>query len=175
MYRPIVVVEYRSFVTQRQLGISGFLDHYPAKISKAWSSDSAHGQWPLLWPSEMGKRKGNTGCWSSGKWPRLAIAPSTSLALPFPIKLSSINPFISPCHCTVGQNQVVLRHLIIHFPMRSGVSEWVSEQVNEWAQWSALEKRAVRIKQMNGRCEQAGERTSEWPGAFVSIHGCFEP
>ena len=32
---------------------------------------------------------------------------------------------------TVGQNQVVLRHRIIHFPMSLGVSEWTCEQTSE--------------------------------------------
>ena len=39
---------------------------------------------------------------------------------------------------TVGQNQVDLSHLIIHFPTSSGLSKWASnvssaEQANEWA------------------------------------------
>ena len=40
---------------------------------------------------------------------------------------------------TMGQNQVVLRHLILHFPS-SGVSE---------------------------RCERTSEQTSEWPSIYV--------
>ena len=36
--------------------------------------------------------------------------------------------------CTMGQNQVILRHRIIHFPMSAGVSQ-VSERANEWAVW----------------------------------------
>ena len=32
---------------------------------------------------------------------------------------------------TMGQNQVVLRHLIMHFTTSSGVSKWANEQMNE--------------------------------------------
>ena len=46
--------------------------------------------------------------------------------------------------CTGEQNQVVLRHPIIHFPTSLGDgSEWVSEQAKEWAQRSARAKRVV--------------------------------
>ena len=40
-------------------------------------------------------------------------------------------------------------------------SEWVSEQANEWAQWSARAKRAVRSKRMSWRCEQSSEQRSK--------------
>ena len=59
-------------------------------------------------------------------------------------------------------------HLIIHFPTSEGVSE-VSERANEWAQWRARAKRAVRSKRTSERCEQTSKRTSEWPSTAV----CF--
>ena len=58
--------------------------------------------------------------------------------------------------CTVAQNQVILRHRIIHFPMSSGVSEWA----NEWAQLSTRAKHALQSKGM-----------SEWGGASEWLSG----
>ena len=66
---------------------------------------------------------------------------------------------------TVGQNQVVLRHRIIHFPTSLGVSEraneWASERMNDHS--SARAKRAVRSKRICERCERMSKRRSEWP------------
>ena len=70
----------------------------------------------------------------------------------------------------MGQNQDVLRHQIIHFPMNSGVSE----RVNKWAQ-RCKAKRAVWNKQISERCERTSEQTSEWPSTYIPILGCLEP
>ena len=48
-------------------------------------------------------------------------------------------------HGTGRQNQVVLSHRIIHFPMSLGVSE---------------------------RCQRTNERTSKWPSTYVWTPGC---
>ena len=77
-------------------------------------------------------------------------------------------------HCTAGQNQVVLGHLIIHFPTSEGVSG-VSKRANECAQQSARAKRAVWSKRTSEHCEQTSERTSKWPSAYVPILGCSAP
>ena len=67
--------------------------------------------------------------------------------------------------CTIGQNQVVLRHLIIHFSTSLGVSEQASERMSERA------KQTVRSKQMSERSECANGRA----GGPVPILGCSEP
>ena len=72
---------------------------------------------------------------------------------------------------TIGQNQIILRHRVIHCPMSLGVSE----QANEWAQRSAQAKQAVWSERMSERCKWISERTSEWPSTYVSNHGCSEP
>ena len=52
----------------------------------------------------------------------------------------------------------------VHFTEKNfRMSSGVSEQANEWAQWSTRAKQAVRSKQMSERCERTSERTSEWP------------
>ena len=58
-------------------------------------------------------------------------------------------------HCTVGQNQVVLGHLITHFPTSSGVSERASKRM------SAVERasKASRAEQANKRVVRANEQT----------------
>ena len=63
---------------------------------------------------------------------------------------------------------------IIHFPTSEGVSE-VSERANEWAQWRARAKQAVRSKRTSERCERTSEETSEWPSTYVSILVCSRP
>ena len=55
--------------------------------------------------------------------------PPIKKATPFSYHTSLIYAVI-PFQLTVGQNQVVLRHQIIHFPTSSGVSELVSEQIS---------------------------------------------
>ena len=70
---------------------------------------------------------------------------------------------------TMGQNQVALRHRIIHCPTSSGVSEWASEQM------SALAKQAVWSKWMSELCKQTRERTHKWPSTHFSILGYSEP
>ena len=64
---------------------------------------------------------------------------------------------------TMVQNTLILRLLIIHFPMSLGVSEW--------SQQSLQAKPVVWSKQMNEWCE----RMSEWTSTCVLIHGSSEP
>ena len=52
--------------------------------------------------------------------------------------------------------------------------ERVSEQTNEWAQWSAQVKRAVRSQPTSERCERRSERMSEWPVTYVLISSSSE-
>ena len=63
------------------------------------------------------------------------------------------------------------KHLIIHFPMSSGVSE----RTNEWAQRSVRAKRAMRSKRTSEQCERTSERTSEWPSTYVWVFGWSGP
>ena len=52
-------------------------------------------------------------------------------------------------------------HLMIHFPTYSGA--------NEWAQWSAQAKQALRSKQMCEGCKQMSKRIIEWPKSIGPI------
>ena len=74
--------------------------------------------------------------------------------------------------CTMGQNQVILRHQSFTFPRARGL---VSERANEWAQRSAQAKSVMRSKRMSEQCERTSERTSEWPSTYVPIPGCSAP
>ena len=49
---------------------------------------------------------------------------------PYTARMSNEEIGLSFNHCTMGQNHVILRHPIIHFPTSKGVSE-VSERANE--------------------------------------------
>ena len=51
------------------------------------------------------------------------------------------------------------------FSMSSGAGERASEWANEWAQWSARAKLAVRSKWMSERCKQINQWTSKWLSA----------
>ena len=64
-------------------------------------------------------------------------------------------------HC--GSEQPHVPAIIIHFPMISGVNEWVSDWANKWAQRRAQAKQVVRSKRFNERCKQMSKCTSEWP------------
>ena len=68
-----------------------------------------------------------------------------------------------------GQNQVDLRHRIIHFPTSSRVSEQASKQM------SAAERasNASRVEPVDERCERMSEWMSKWPGTCISILGCY--
>jgi hypothetical protein len=65
----------------------------------------------------------------------------------------------------VGQNQVVLRHRIILFPMNLGVCE----RGNKRSGARQLSEQCGASKWVSGASERANRRT------YVSIHGCFEP
>ena len=52
---------------------------------------------------------------------------------------------------TMGQNQVILRHPIIHCPTSEGVSK------------------------VSKRCKRTSKRMSEWPSTYVSILVCYRP
>ena len=65
---------------------------------------------------------------------------------------------------TVGQNQVVLRHRIFHFPMSSGVSERASEQMNAAERASE----ASSAEQANERAVRANEGASQWANGRAS-------
>ena len=58
--------------------------------------------------------------------------------------------------CTMGQNQVILRHGIIHFTTSVGVSE-VSERANEWAQRSKASKASEASSEAS-----SPEQANEW-------------
>ena len=64
--------------------------------------------------------------------------------------------------------------LRIHFSTSEGVSE-VSERANEWTQWRAWAKRAVRSKQTSEWCKRTSERTSEWPSTYIFVLLYFQP
>ena len=70
---------------------------------------------------------------------------------------------------TVGQNQVVLRHWIIHFPTSWGVSEQaskrVSERANEWSQQRA--SKASSAKQVNEWAVQGNKRTDKQAAQYL--------
>ena len=53
-------------------------------------------------------------------------------------------------------------------------SEWASERTNEWVQWSARAKQAVRSKQRSERCERTSKQ-SELPSTYFSNYGCSGP
>ena len=59
------------------------------------------------------------------------------------------------------QNSLILRHLIIQFPMRVSAVEYASE--------------ASSVEQMREQCERTYEQTSKWPSTYISIHGCSKP
>ena len=91
--------------------------------------------------------------------------------LPAYVPGNTCNTFSMHERRSVGQNQAVLRRLIIQFPYVLG-REWVSEQADEYAQPSARAKQAVHSKRVSEPCEQRSEQTSEWPSTHVSIYGC---
>ena len=64
-----------------------------------------------------------------------------------------------PTHSTVGQNQAIVRHRIIHFPKSSAVP--VTKRMSE---------RSVRVKRA-----VHSKRTNEWPSTYVPILGRSEP
>ena len=77
-------------------------------------------------------------------------------------------------HRTMGQNQVVLRHLIIHFSTSLGASEQASEWKKKWAQQITQTNQAVRSKNCEASSTEqayvlACERTSERPSIYVCV------
>ena len=71
---------------------------------------------------------------------------------------------------TMGQNQGILRHGIIHFPTSEGVSK-VSERENEWAQRRARE--ASSPKKANEWAVQANERADERVAQYLRLNSCL--
>ena len=61
---------------------------------------------------------------------------------------------------TVGQNQVVLRHLIIHFPMSSGMSEWGSKRTSQRSGAREQSKQCGTSEWVSGASNQANGRAS---------------
>ena len=72
--------------------------------------------------------------------------------------------------CTMGQNQVILRHGIMHFPTSKQVSK-VSERANEWAPRRMRE--ASSPKQANEWSVQANERADEWVAQYLHLNSCL--
>ena len=72
-------------------------------------------------------------------------------------------PFFLPLHC--GANQVVLGHLIIHFP----TSSVVSEQASEWASAAVHASKASSVEQVNEWAVWANKRTDEWVTQFCRL------
>ena len=67
--------------------------------------------------------------------------------------------------CTMVKNSLMLRQLIIHFPL----SLRVTERPNEWVQRSTWMRRAVWSERLSKRCEQTTKRISQWTSIYVLI------